>query len=102
MPGEKQLPLLLKKMNPSINDGAYVFCKVEEVSKIDFKDIIGTFKEKEGVTVIVPKEIADLHKLVYSTEMSWITLTVHSSLEAVGLTQLSPMHYPKMALVAMS
>lgn len=45
-----------------------------------------SFREDEGVTVIIRKEIADQMKLEYSFVASWITLTVHSSLEAVGLT----------------
>jgi len=36
--------------------------------------------------LILKKEIADTLKLEYLVVMSWITLTVHSSLEAVGLT----------------
>jgi hypothetical protein len=44
------------------------------------------FKEAEGITIIVKKEIADSLQLEYSFVASWITLTVHSSLEAVGLT----------------
>jgi hypothetical protein len=44
------------------------------------------FREKEGITLIVKKEIANKLKLDYSIITSWITLTVHSSLEAVGLT----------------
>jgi uncharacterized protein len=42
--------------------------------------------EKEGVTVILPKEKADAMNMPYSAIYAWITLTVHSSLEAVGLT----------------
>jgi len=86
MPGEKQLPLLLQNMNPSLHDGVYVFCSVKEIAAIDYKNILGTFKEKEGITVIVAKETADFHKWEYFTEMAWISLTVQSSLEAVGLT----------------
>jgi hypothetical protein len=49
-------------------------------------DIVMLFKENEAITLILKKEIADTLKLDYSVVMSWITLTVHSSLEAVGLT----------------
>ena len=44
------------------------------------------FQEKEAVTVLIPKQQADAASLPYSVVMAWITLTVHSSLEAVGLT----------------
>ena len=36
--------------------------------------------------MILPKEKADAMNIPYSTTCAWITLTVHSSLEAVGLT----------------
>jgi len=44
------------------------------------------FKEEEAITIIVKKEIADKLNFAYSFISSWITLTVHSSLEAIGLT----------------
>ena len=45
-----------------------------------------SFKEEESITIIAKKEVADSLKLEYSYVASWITLTIHSSLEAVGLT----------------
>ena len=38
------------------------------------------------MTVILPKLTAEEASLPYSTVCAWITLTIHSSLEAVGLT----------------
>lgn len=84
--GEKDLDKLLKSMKPKYNVGDYVFCTVKNLKNIALKDIIMSFTESEGITLIVKKEIADELKLNYSVVMSWITLTVHSSLEAVGLT----------------
>lgn len=86
MSGEKDLQQLLKSMKPEHISGDYVFCKVENVDNISLSDIEMFFKEKEAITLILKKEIADSLKLEYSVIMSWITLTVHSSLEAVGLT----------------
>jgi hypothetical protein len=86
MSGEKDLQQLLKTMKPEHNPGDYVFCKVENLEGISLIDIEMFFKEKEAITLILKKEIADTLQLDYSVIMSWITLTVHSSLEAVGLT----------------
>ena len=86
MAGETNIGTLLKNMTPKLNEGDYVFCTVTSPDKLEFSDIIGTFKEEEGVTVIVNKTIADKFGLSYSYIAAWITLTIHSSLEAVGLT----------------
>ena len=86
MSGEKDLEILLKSMKPEHVSGDYVFCKVEKFENLDLNNIVMLFKEKEAITLILKKEIADQLQLDYSVVMSWITLTVHSSLEAVGLT----------------
>ena len=86
MSGEKDLNRLLKSMKPEHNSGDYVFCKIENLEKVNLNDIEMFFREKEAITLILKKEIAETLHLEYSVVMSWITLTVHSSLEAVGLT----------------
>ena len=86
MPGETNLNKLLRNMTPVLNEGDYVFCSISDLNGIDINEIIASFKEIEGTTVILKKQIADDLKLPYSYIASWITLTVHSSLEATGLT----------------
>lgn len=86
MTGETNLKALLKTMSPKLNEGDYVYCTVTTLNNIDPKEIIGLFKEEEGWTVIVNKQLADKLGLGYSYIAAWITLTIHSSLEAVGLT----------------
>jgi uncharacterized protein len=84
--GETNLQQLLKTMQPVLNEGEYVFCVIGDLSQINLSALVMFFKESEGSTVILKKEIADHLQLQYSFIASWITLTVHSSLEAVGLT----------------
>ena len=86
MPGESDLNIILKTMKPMLNVGEYVFCTVSDDYKFDLSDIISLFKEGEGITIILTKEIADKLNLSYSFVSAWITLTVYSSLESVGLT----------------
>ncbi|HEY8928532.1 MAG TPA: ACT domain-containing protein [Mucilaginibacter sp.] len=86
MSGETNLNQLLRTMSPELKAGDYVFCTVNDVSAIDRNHIIGSFKEAEGWTIILEKEQADKKRLSYSYIAAWITLTVHSSLETVGLT----------------
>ncbi len=86
MPGEKDLSILLKNMEPVLQEGDYVFSSVSDMKNIDINSVIGTFTEKEGITVVLSKAAADKLNLTYSFICAWITLTVHSSLEAIGLT----------------
>jgi len=86
MSGETNLQALLKTMSPKLNQGDYVYCTVTTLNNIDPKEIIGLFKEEEGWTVILNKQLADKLNLGYTYVAAWITLTIHSSLEAVGLT----------------
>ncbi|MDO3641307.1 ACT domain-containing protein [Mucilaginibacter sp. L3T2-6] len=83
---ETDLIKLLKTMKPKLNDGDFVFCTADELTGIYLQDIVLVFKEQEGFTMVVSRETADERKLNYEFVASWITLTVHSSLEAVGLT----------------
>jgi hypothetical protein len=84
--GETDLQKLLKTLRPELNPGEFVFCSIPDLAKINIADVIMSFKEKEGITIILPKPQADKLQLTYTFVAAWITLTVHSSLHAVGLT----------------
>lgn len=86
MAGKTNLAQLLKGMTPKLNEGEYVFISVKDINAIDRKDTLCEFKEKEGVTIVLAREKADELKLSYEYVASWITLSIHSALEAVGLT----------------
>jgi hypothetical protein len=86
MSGETNIESLLKNMTPQLNEGEYVFCTVPSIDDIDMADVIGAFKEVESWTIILNKELADKLGYKYSYIAAWITLTIHSSLEAIGLT----------------
>ena len=86
MTGETDLNILLQKMKPELHQGEYVFTNVENTDNISREDIICEFKEAKGTTVIIEREKADSIGLNYEVVTSWITLNIHSSLEAVGFT----------------
>ena len=74
-------------MNPTLMAGEYIFCTApDDLAQFTHLNPVASFVEREGVTLILPKMSADLHNISYDTIYKQITLTVHSSLNAVGLT----------------
>jgi hypothetical protein len=86
MNGETNLPTLLRHLNPVLQEGAYVFCTVAPSCQLPLAELLGTFREAEGLTLILPQATADRLGLAYNYVVAWLTLQVHSSLAAVGLT----------------
>ncbi|KYN90283.1 transporter [Vibrio cidicii] len=81
------LDLLLKSMSPKLLDGEYVFCCVDgPLADYLHLEPMATFREQEGLTLVVPRDKAELGGLRFDGIFRLITLTVHSSLQAVGLT----------------
>ena len=85
MNGETDLKTLLASMHPMLHEHPYVFCSVRQD---DFDRLalepLGTFHEPEGVTLIVTQQQASRQGLPFECTWACITLTVHSSLSAVG------------------
>ena len=81
------LDILLKSMSPELIEGNYVFCTING-PLLDYLPLepIATFHEKEGLTLVLQAHQATEAKLDFDAIFSLITLSVHSSLEAVGLT----------------
>ncbi|OGX90114.1 ACT domain-containing protein [Hymenobacter coccineus] len=83
--GETNLARLLATLEPALHSGDYVFCAVGPAASIP-AGALGWFREAEGVTLILPQADADAQGFSYEYVAAWLTLTVHSSLAAVGLT----------------
>lgn len=86
MSGEKNLEKILASLDPLLQPGEYVFCSVTDPLQIDLAKCVAWFREHESFSVVMAKEDADDAGLEYRQTFSWIALSVHSSLEAVGLT----------------
>lgn len=84
--GETDLLTLISQMSPALDDQIWAFVSVDEVSsEYVAEHALATFRETEGTTMIVPWKRAEEFD-VCSEPMARLTLNIHSSLEAVGLT----------------
>jgi uncharacterized protein len=77
---------LLRAMEPVLQKGVYVFASLPHGTDLNPLDPIATIRETEGITVVVKEKVAEAHSLPVLFRAAWITLTVHSDLQAVGLT----------------
>jgi hypothetical protein len=84
--GETDLQKLLADMRPELHAGEYVFVTTSHGSILTGVRPVVSVTEDEGVTLVLRKEDADRLGLPYDYVAGWITLRVHSSLDAVGLT----------------
>jgi hypothetical protein len=79
------LAKLLATLEPILHDGVYAFASLPAAIPEGLTPL-GTFRESEGLTVVVTESEARRHGLAVLFRAAWITLTVHSDLAAVGLT----------------
>lgn len=88
MAGEEDLDKLLALLRPSLLPGDFVFCTAANLKYGDLAELqpVASYQEEEGLTLVLDKQVADDAGLAYDSVFNCITLTVHSSLEAVGLT----------------
>jgi hypothetical protein len=85
VPGEADLRTLLRTMAPRLDAEPYVYATVP----IPMPPVIsaccrGTFREDEGMTAILSARDAERHGLRAEPLLACLTLTVESSLLAVG------------------
>ena len=83
--GERDLARLISGMRPERNPGRYVFTTVTGPVPAGLAPVV-TVAEEEGTTLVLRQEEADAAGLPYDYAAAWITLRIHSALDAVGLT----------------
>lgn len=88
MTGEIDLQKLLANLSPVLDSREYVFCTFKDRIYGDYTELkpIASFLEPEGLTLVLAKHRADKQGISYEGAFSCISLNVHSSLAAVGLT----------------
>lgn len=82
MTGERHLGRMLAALEPRQRAGEFVFVTGSSVDAPIFASVF----EDEGWTFVLERSDAELHGLAFDFVAAWITLTVQSALDAVGLT----------------
>lgn len=80
------LAQLLASMEPVLHDVICAYCVVPHGAEISRFTPVVTVAEAEGLTLVIPESQAQAAGLEVLFRAAWITLTVHSDLQAVGLT----------------
>ncbi len=80
------LNLLIRTMEPQLQDGIFVYVISEGNPDLRDRRVIASVREAEGLSLIVEKSFANENGLQPHFECAWITLNVNSDLAAVGLT----------------
>jgi len=79
---------MIAGMTPVLRPEIFVFTTTNDPDLVAslYSEAISTFKEDEGISMLIPVETAKKSKLPADSPMRCITLNVFSSLEGVGLT----------------
>ena len=86
MVGESNLASLISSMTPELQSPVFVFATLPADHGVDVPQLnpLFGFREKEGLTLVVEEAIAKSNGLRFEYPCKQITLTIHSSLSAVG------------------
>jgi uncharacterized protein len=77
---------MIAAMQPCLMTGAFVFVTVQSPEQTLAKQAISTFREPEGLSLVLPQPVAQQAGLEHSGGMRQITIQVFSALDGVGLT----------------
>ena len=88
MTAETDLTTLIRNLEPRTLPDTYVFCSLDDTDygALAHTNPLASFAEAEGRSLVLTREAAEEEGLSYEGTFRCISLQVHSSLAAVGLT----------------
>ncbi len=81
-----ELNRLVRTMSPVLNPGVFVFATLADESVVDLRTVVACIREREGLSVVLAEADAIRLNIPIVFRAAWLTLSVHSDLNAVGLT----------------
>ena len=85
-PGETDLAEMLATLDVERRPGVFTFVSVEVPTPTQLENAHAMVVEESSTTLVLSVAAARRDGFPVVVEMAWLSLTVHSSLEAVGLT----------------
>jgi len=88
MSGIRELSHILEQLEPRLSAREFVFCtfKNQQYGDLSHLQPVAAVQEAEGLTLVIDKDMAQSKGLDFVSGFKRISLSVHSSLDAVGLT----------------
>jgi uncharacterized protein len=80
------LTQIIASLDPVLNPGTYAFVSVPNSEILASISAVATIRESEGLSAVIAESDAAALHLPVLLRAAWITLTVNSDLQAVGLT----------------
>lgn len=82
----KELTCKPGSLQPKLEPGVYVFVSLPERSVPETVEPLATFREREGISLIVTEQDAEVLGCPILFRASWISLTAQTDLNAIGIT----------------
>lgn len=83
---QTDLANMLATLRVDTREGEFVFVSLDRADASLQAKALATVLEDEGLTCVLRREDADAQGLSYDFVAAWLSLRVHSALQAVGLT----------------
>lgn len=83
---QTDLARMLATLQVDVRAGEYVFVSAARAQSLPLELAHASVVEDEGLTCVLRREDADARGLAYDFVAAWLSLRVHSALQAVGLT----------------
>lgn len=77
---------MLRSLRPELQPGVWAYATCADEAQVARSKPLALFREAEAITVVAREEDARAAGLEPLFRCAWIALTVHSDLEAVGMT----------------
>jgi hypothetical protein len=88
MAGQTKLLEVLSLIHVTCDEVEYGFATIQSNVEIAAKNLLGTFREAEGMTIIASKGYLIENRIPFEGPFAKLTIEIHTSLDLIGITAL--------------